>query len=169
MAGHFTLAVCPSSWLRWLESWQSTSTLRRTRSCAVALALTFSRAPPMPCCVCPATASGGAPAPAPAPPTHLVHRRLPPLELPRPSLFLRLLLLSPLPLCPTHTTAAVAGVVEVVVTSPCTPCQGTPSWGVWEEAPRLSTAQWTGPRFISFTITSRKIPAAAVEAQEEGR
>lgn len=168
MAGHFTLVVFPSSWLRWLESWLLTSTLRRTRSSAVALALTSSRAPHMPCCVCQATVSGGAPAPAPGQLTRLVHRRTPLLELPRPSLFRHLLLPSPLPLCPTHTTPAVAGVVGAV-TSPCTPCQGTPSLGAWEEVPHLSTAQWTEPRFISFTIISQKIPLAVVEELEEGR
>lgn len=126
MAGHSTLVVCPSFWLRWLASSPSISTLRRTRSCVAALAQTSSRARHTPCCVCPAIASDGAPVPAHAPLTHHAHRRPHLLELPRPSACRHLHHHSLWPLCPTPTTPATVG-VEEVVTSPCTPCQGTPS------------------------------------------
>lgn len=125
-AGHSTSAVCPSSWPRWSACSLSISTSRRTRSSVAALALTSSRAQRTPCFVCPATVSDGARAPAHAPLTRRVRRRPRPLELPRPSACHHLHRHSLWPLCPTPTTPAAVG-AEEVVTSPCTPSQGTPS------------------------------------------
>lgn len=162
--GPSTLAACPSSWLRWWACSPSTSTLRRTRSCAAARALTSSKALLTPCYGCPATVSGGGHDPAHAPLTPRSHRKPRPLASLRPSACLPPPHLSLWPLCQTRTAAVE--VVEVAI-SPCTPYPGTLNWAAWEAAHHLSTGRWTAPPSTSSTTISQKIPAAAVVEEEQ--